>query len=187
MLILASKSPRRQKLMGEDITKNFIIKTYEIDEEASYVLAPLDAVRDIAKRKGLEAFSYNPQDTILSADTIVVLGNKIIGKPKDKEDAFKILKSLSGKTHFVITGYYIINKEKEILNHVISEVIFNDLSDELIESYIQSGSPMDKAGAYGFQDNEKFPLVKEVKGSIKNVIGFPIDEIKCDLKNIGVL
>ena len=187
MLILASKSPRRQKLMGEDITTDFIIKTYEIDEEASYVLSPLDAVRDIAKRKGLEAFSYNPQDVILSADTIVVLGNRIIGKPKSKEDAFTILKNLSNKIHYVITAYYIINKDKEILNHVVSEVTFNELSDELIESYIESGSPMDKAGAYGFQDNEKFPLVKEIKGSIKNVIGFPSDEIKCDLKNIGVL
>lgn len=187
MLILASKSPRRQKLMGEDITKDFIIKTYEIDEEASYSLPPLNAVRDIAKRKGQEAFLFNPQDTILSADTIVVIDNEIIGKPRDKEDAKRILKKLSGRTHQVITGYYIINKDKKLLNHVISEVTFNSLSDELIESYIQSGSPMDKAGAYGFQDNDTYPIVKEVKGSIKNVIGFPSDEIKVDLKNIGVL
>ena len=173
--------------MGEDITKDFIVKTYDIDEEASYSLKPLDAVRDIAKRKGLKAFSFNPQDTVLAADTIVVIDSEIIGKPKNEQDAYSILKKLSGRTHQVITGYYIINKDKQLLNHVVSEVVFNELTDELINAYIASGSPMDKAGAYGAQDNDKFPLVKKIIGSTKNVIGFPSDEIKSDLKNIGVL
>ena len=123
----------------------------------------------------------------MSADTIVVYNDKILLKPKDKEDAFNILRKLSGKTHEVITAYCIHTKDKYIVNHVITEVTFNDLSNELINSYIESGSPMDKAGAYGYQDNNDFRLVKKVVGSIKNVIGFPSDEIYSDFKKLGLL
>ena len=187
MIILASKSPRRQKLMYEDITHDFVIKTYEIDEEASYKFPPIKAVEDIALRKCKEAMKFNPQDTILSADTIVLLNNVIIGKPKDEKDAFNILRKLSGKTHEVITAYCIHTKDKYVLRHVITKVTFYELSDELISSYIASGSPMDKAGAYGYQDNNDFKLVNKVVGSIKNVIGFPSDEIYSDFKKLGLL
>ena len=98
MVILASASPRRKELMKE-ITSNFTIITSDINEDESYSLPPLEAVLDIAKRKGLKVKETHPKDLIISADTIVVLGDEIIGKPKDKKDAVRILKELSNKTH----------------------------------------------------------------------------------------
>ena len=175
--VLASKSPRRQELM-KLISSDFVVASEDIDEESSYALSPIKAVEDIAKRKGEAVEKFYPNDLIISADTIVVLDNRIIGKPVDKTDAKRILKGLSNKIHYVHTGFRIKYLSKEIVSHVTSEVIFNDLSDELIDKYIASGSPLDKAGAYGVQDNDKFPIIKKVIGSIDNVIGFPVKEIK---------
>lgn len=175
--VLASKSPRRQELM-KIISSNFVVASENIDEESSYKLSPIKAVEDIAKRKGEAVEKYYPEDLIISADTIVVLDNQIIGKPIDELDAKRILKELSGKSHYVHTGFRIKYLNKEIISHVTSEVIFNELSDELINKYVKSGSPLDKAGAYGVQDNDKFPIIKKVIGSVDNVVGFPVKEIK---------
>ena len=175
--VLASKSPRRQELM-KLISSVFVVASEDINEESSYNLYPILAVEDIAKRKGEAVDKLYPEDLIISADTIVVLNNKIIGKPIDEIDAKRILKELSGKSHYVYTGFRIKYLNKEIVSHVASEVIFNELSDELIDKYVKSGSPLDKAGAYGVQDNDKFPIIKKVIGSIDNVIGFPVKEIK---------
>lgn len=183
MIILASASPRRRELL-KTVVNDFKIITTDIDEEKSYTLPPLEAVIDIAKRKGLEVRKEHPNDIIISADTIVVLDNQIIGKPKDEQDAERILKLLSGKTHQVITAYYIFNKEEIIHRYVISGVTFKKLSDDLIKRYVASGSPLDKAGAYGVQDNDKYPIISRVTGSVDNVIGFPIKEIKEDLDKI---
>lgn len=179
MVILASASPRRQQLL-KDIVDDFKIITADIDEEISYVLSPLEAVKDIAKRKGEKIHLEHPHDLVISADTIVVLNNTIIGKPVDEEDAKRILRKLSNKTHEVITAYCLFKEDKFIERYVISSVKFNELSEQLINDYVASGSPLDKAGAYGAQDNEKYPIVKEIKGSLTNVIGFPVDEIKED-------
>ena len=161
--VLASKSPRRQELM-KLISSNFVVASEDINEESSYTLSPINAVEDIAKRKGEAVEKLYPNDLIISADTIVVLDNKIIGKPADKADAKRL--------------------SKEIISHVTSEVIFNDLSDELIDKYVASGSPLDKAGAYGVQDNDKYPIIKKVIGSIDNVIWFPLKEIKEAIEQI---
>ena len=112
----------------------------------------------------------------------MVINNQIIGKPKDEKDAYRMLRMLSGKTHYVYTGYAIHQKGKFINKTAVTEVTFNELSDELIYEYIKSGSPMDKAGAYGYQDNKDFALVKKISGSRTNVIGFPTEAIKEDLK-----
>lgn len=183
MMILASASPRRRELLKQ-VTNDFRIIVSDIDEERSYVLPPLEAVLDIAKRKGLKVHNEYPHDLVISADTIVVLDNKIIGKPIDKEDAKRILRKLSGRTHEVITAYCLFKEDKFIERYVSSKVVFNELSDRLIEEYVESESPLDKAGAYGAQDNDKFPIVKQVIGSTTNVIGFPIEEIKNDLEKI---
>ena len=181
--ILASKSPRRKDLMRL-ISSDFLIATEDIDEESSYVLSPIEAVKDIAKRKGEAVYKSYPEDLVISADTIVVLDNKIIGKPIDEKDAYRILKMLSNKTHYVYTGYALHYKGQTTINVVKGEVIFNKLSDELINSYIKSKSPLDKAGAYGIQDNDKYPIIKNIIGSYDNVVGFPVKEIKEDIKKI---
>ena len=182
--ILASKSPRRKELM-KFISSDFLIAVEDIDEESSYKYSPIEAVKDIARRKGEAVYNSYPNDLVISADTIVVLDNQIIGKPVDEEDAFNILRRLSGRTHQVYTGYAIHHLNNSIVNYVKSDVSFNELSDELISSYIKSGSPMDKAGAYGAQDSDrKYPIIKNIVGSYDNVIGFPVKEIKEDIEKL---
>jgi len=183
MVVLASASPRRRELMKR-ITPSFEVATADINEEKSYNLPPLQAVLDIAKRKCLKVKDNYPDDIVITADTIVVLNDEIIHKPIDEIDAKNILNKLSDKTHQVITTYCINYKDRFIENYVVSNVTFNKLSEQLINEYVATGSPLDKAGAYGVQDGEKFPVVKKVNGSIDNVIGFPVDEIRKDLLEI---
>ena len=188
MMILASGSPRRKRLMQEEISSCFDIIIPNIDESLSFKKYKnvRYIVKDIAKRKCLEIAKNHPSDLVIAADTVVVINKKIIGKPKDQKDAFKILKTLSNHKHYVYTGYAIHQNDKLIVNVSKSTVYFNDLSDELINHYIASGSPMDKAGAYGYQDNQDFALVKKIDGSISNVIGFPLEDIKESLKDFNL-
>ena len=181
--ILASKSPRRKDLM-KYISSDFLIAIEDIDESSSYNLSPIEAVKDIAKRKGEAVYKSYPEDLVISADTIVVLNNKIIGKPKDEIDAIKILKELSNQTHYVYTGFAIHYQDKLIVDVVETKVIFNKLNDELIKDYVKSGSPLDKAGAYGIQDNDNFPIIKNIIGSYDNVVGFPVKEVKEKIEEI---
>lgn len=181
MIVLGSKSPRRQQLMHR-ITDDFIVDVSDIDESTSLNMSPIEAVQDIAKRKGLDIVKRHPGQIVISADTIVVIDNMILGKPIDEEDASRILNLLSNRTHQVITAFCLLKDDKFLEEYVTSEVMFYKLSQELIDSYIKSGSPMDKAGAYGAQDNNDFLIVKEIKGSRDNVIGFPVDEIRIALE-----
>ena len=187
MIILASASPRRKKLMEEEISSSFTVITPEIDESLSFQKYQdvKEIVQDIATRKCLKVSENHPSDLVIAADTVVCVDNEIIGKPKDPDDAFLMLKKLSNKIHYVYTGYAIKQKDKLITNIVKTEVLFNDLDDDLIKRYIATGSPLDKAGAYGYQDNNDFPLVKKITGSVSNVIGFPVEEIKEDLKQFS--
>lgn len=183
MIILASASPRRREKMKE-IFDDYEIIVSDIDESTSYNLPPLQAVLDIAQRKGEKIHEEHPHDFVLSADTIVVLDGEIIHKPVDEEDAKRILRKLSNQKHQVITAYCWFYKNKLLESYVMSDVYFNKLSDDLINRYVATGSPMDKAGAYGVQDSKDFHIIKEVVGSIDNVIGFPTKEIKEDYLKI---
>ena len=184
MIILASASPRRKRLMEEEISSSFTVIVPEIDESLSFrnFQDVKDIVKDIAKRKCLKVAQDHENDLVIAADTVVVINNQIIGKPKDEKDAYRILKTLSNNKHFVYTGYAIKQGDKFINKVAKTTVVFNDLSEQIIKDYIASGSPMDKAGAYGYQDNQDFALVKKIHGSKANVIGFPIEMIKRDLK-----
>lgn len=177
MFVLASQSPRRQQLMHR-ISDAFIVDVSHIDESTSLNLPPLEAVLDIAKRKGLDIVKKHPGDIVISADTIVVIDDMVLGKPVDKADASRMLNILSNRTHKVITAFCLLQDERIYEEYVISEVTFNKLPQDLIDRYIESGSPMDKAGSYGAQDNNDFLLIKNISGSRDNVIGFPVDEIK---------
>ena len=183
MVILASASPRRKKLM-KDLFPSFNIIVPEIDESLSFKKFQdvKDIVKDIAIRKCQKISADHPHDLVIAADTVVVIDNEIIGKPKDEKDAYRMLKKLSNNTHYVYTGYAINQEDKMVVGIVKSEVMFNELSDELINAYIATGSPLDKAGAYGYQDNQDFLLVKKIIGSKHNVIGFPTEEIFEDIK-----
>lgn len=184
-LILASASPRRKELMKE-ISSDFLVVPSNIDEDAIKANSIREKVALIAHNKGISIKKDYPEDVVISADTIVVLDNEVIGKPKDEEDAIRILKKLSGSTHEVLTAYSIFYKDEEIQNIVSSFVTFNVIDDEIINEYVASKSPLDKAGAYGVQDNDKYHFIKETKGSMDNIIGFPVKEIKESLKKIGL-
>ncbi len=177
--ILASASPRRKELFGEVIKKQFDIIVATGEEKAEGELSPEALVMRLAKQKA-EEVAYLPQAEgkgVLGADTVVALNGEILGKPKDEKDAFRMLKALSGNTHEVYTGVCIVytkNGEREIKNFsVCTKVKFYPLSDKQITAYIASGSPMDKAGAYGIQDGG---LVEKIEGSFSNVVGLPIEE-----------
>lgn len=182
MIVLASQSPRRKELMHL-ITNDFIVDVSNADETISINETPLEAVLDIAKRKGEEVRIKHPHDLVISADTIVTIDGIIIGKPVDEDDAKRILELLNNRTHQVITAFCLFQDDRFFESYVISEVVFNQIDEKLIDEYIKSGSPMDKAGAYGVQDSEQFPLVKNIKGSLHNVIGFPVEEIKQAIQN----
>ena len=181
--VLASSSPRRKELMKE-ISEVFSIDVSNVDETVDESLSPVDAVKTIALRKGEAVKVRHPNEVVISADTIVVIDNMIIGKPIDEKDAIRILKLLSDRTHIVYTAYCIFYKDKFIEEVVESKVTFNKLSDDLIKEYVASKSPLDKAGAYGVQDNGNFNIIKEIKGSLTNVIGFPVEDIKVSLNSL---
>ena len=175
MLILASQSPRRKELIKK-IVKEFTVIPANIDESELHIPA-CDLPAELSKEKAYAVFAKYPNDEVLSCDTIVILDNKVLGKPKSEDDARAMLKALSGRKHVVISGYTYISKDKEITRTVRTYVYFNKLSDKTIEEYIKTGSPMDKAGAYGIQDDE-FGLVNHIEGSYDNVVGFPVEDIK---------
>ena len=175
MIILASKSPRRRELIKK-LTNEFTVIPSDVDESL-LVTTPHDLPGELSKLKAYSIFSKYPNDTVLSCDTVVILNNELMGKPHSEKEAKEMLKKLSGKKHVVISGYTFINKNVEITRSVKTYVYFNELSDELIDAYIKSGSPMDKAGAYGIQDRE-FNLVNHIEGSFDNVMGLPTEDIK---------
>ncbi|MHC1683523.1 MAG: Maf-like protein [Clostridiaceae bacterium] len=188
-IILASASERRKELL-ERITKEFEIIVSEFDESnVLYNNRIEEYVEELAYKKA-ESVSYNCDEDslIIGCDTIVFHKDKILGKPKDKEEAFNMLISLSGDYHFVYTGVAIINnKSKEISKfNVSSKVLFSTLAEDEILSYIDSGEPMDKAGSYGIQGLGGV-FVEEIQGCYYNIVGLPINKLHRVLKDIGAI
>lgn len=177
--VLASASPRRKELVKEFAEEVEIIPAQ--GEERAVAGTPRTLVEALSKQKADEVFSRvgDAQTIALGADTVVAYGKKILGKPKSEEEAFQMLKMLSGRSHFVYTGvcfiYYANGKKKYLNRSAKTRVKFNKLSDEWIVKYVKSGSPMDKAGGYGIQDGG---LVKNIRGSFTNVVGLPIELCK---------
>ncbi len=184
-IYLASKSPRRRKLL-KILGFDFKTFTVELEEEIFDGEHPIQTVKRLSLEKMDLAEKKVPSGIIITADTIVVLNKTVIGKPKDKKDAFRILKLLSGKTHMVYTGFAIrnVNSKKNLFGYEKTMVTFNKLEDKLITDYISGGSPMDKAGAYGIQDDFGAVFVKKIDGCYYNVIGLPISKVYKSLKEI---
>ena len=173
MLILASQSPRRKELLKK-IVNDFKIVPADVDEHLDVDIKELPKEAALLKAKTIK--KLYPNDDVLGCDTVVIIDNKLLGKPKDEQEAFDMLKELSGRDHLVISGYAYLKGDEVIARSVTTVVHFNELSDELIKEYIKTGSPMDKAGAYGIQD-EEFHLVRCIEGSMDNVIGLPTEDI----------
>ena len=183
-MILASNSQRRQEIL-KAAGFNFRVITSNI-EEISDKENVIERILDIAEKKLEQIAKNNVNEFILAADTVVELDKNIFGKPKDREEAFKFLKLLSGKIHRVITAYVFKNISKNILIRevVISEVKFFDLDDETINWYLDTGEPFDKAGAYGIQGYGRI-LVEKINGDFYSIMGFPISNFLENLRKIG--
>jgi septum formation protein len=175
-LILASSSPRRQYLMKE-AGFTFTIEKPDVDEDFPEAL-PVDQVARYLALKKAEYFRQNIiNQIIVTADTVVILNNKILNKPADKPEAINMLTNLSGKTHLVMTGVCILSADKEESFDDTTEVTFKKLSAEEIEFYIDNYKPYDKAGAYGAQDFIGMIAIEKIVGSYFNVMGLPIHKV----------
>lgn len=170
MIILASASPRRKEIL-ELAGFEFKVIPTDVNETLPKVMSPAETVEYLSKIKAYPL--KNDEDMIIGSDTVVSIDGKIIGKPKDEEDAFNILKTLSGRTHEVFTGVTILYNGEEITFSEKTDVEFYELSDDEIKTYISTKEPNDKAGAYGIQ-GKACKFVKKVNGDYFNVIGFPI-------------
>ena len=173
-IILASNSPRRKELLQREGVEFTVIPS-DYKECDNFGLTPEKYVEFLAYNKA-KAVLDKTGEVVIGADTVVVLDSDILGKPKNENDAAFMLEKLSGKTHKVITGYAVISKDRQVISNEVTLVTFNNLSKSVIESYVATKSPLDKAGAYGIQDGDF--LVKEIKGDYDNVVGLPVTIIK---------
>lgn len=184
-MILASNSPRRKEIL-ENFGFSLEIKTKNI-EEISDEKEIIKKVEDIARKKVMAVAMDNPNEFVIGADTVVVIDNKILGKPKNEKDIYEMLHFLSGRTHQVITSFSFINLSKniDIKSSQISDVSFKNISDEDIKWYIDTKEPFDKAGSYGIQGKGSY-FVEKIDGDFFSVMGFPIGKFVRTLKDIGI-
>ena len=187
-IILASASERRAELLTK-ITSNFKIKTSEFEEsDIPFSGSCGDYVMALARGKAMDiCSSVKKPAAIIGCDTIVYFNGKVLGKPKDSVEAFQMLSDLSGNMHEVYTGVAVINTETQEISteYVCTEVKFSKLSEEEINSYIETGEPFDKAGAYGIQGAASL-FVEQVKGCYYNVVGLPVNKLYFMLREMGV-
>ena len=180
-LILASGSPRRKELMGL-FRIPFTIQVADINEAMDENKSPYDEVARVSRLKA-EATPRKEDDVVVAADTIVVCDGKVLGKPTDEEDAFRMLKLLSGKGHQVMTGLTILKGNIATVCTEVTEVHFRVLTDREIRAYIATGEPMDKAGAYGVQGGAAL-FVEKLVGDYYNVMGLPVCRLGQILKAV---
>lgn len=178
-IILASKSPRRQELI-QKITGDFEVITADEPDILPKGISPEEAPVYLASCKAGAVAKAHPDKTVIGADTVVILDGEIMGKPADESDARRMLGALSGKKHKVVTGCCIIRGDSRRAFSDITEVEFYPLSDSEIDSYIATGEPFDKAGAYGIQGQGAL-LVKGIIGDYFNVMGLPVAMLKREL------
>lgn len=180
-VVLASASPRRRELLTT-AGLEFEVCVKEVDESVPEGTDPVEAAKMTASKKALAVAGERENCIVIGADTIVVANKKILGKPKDKNDAISMLSMLSGVEHEVVTGVCIVNGGIAESFAQVSKVKFYDLTDEEIESYVETGEPMDKAGSYGIQ-GKGCTLVERIEGDYFNIVGLPVAEVVRRIRN----
>ncbi len=185
-LTLASGSPRRIELL-KMLGYEFKIIPSQIEEKINPHLSPIQNAKKLSRLKALDVASKISDGVVIAADTMVVLGGKILGKPKNKKEAREILKKLSGKEHQVITAIAVVGvrTKKTLQDVVITKVRFRKFNKNLIERYITSEESLDKAGAYGIQGKGSL-LIESIEGDYFNVIGLPLSALAESLKEFGI-
>lgn len=183
-ILLASKSPRRHELLSQLRIPFNIVSIGGIDESYPGDI-PADEIPQYIANKKADAYmaNFNGNELVITADTLVILDGKVMGKPHDHDEAINMLKMLSGKVHKVITGVSISTRMKRTTFSSVTEVKFSDLTEKEIEYYVDNFLPFDKAGAYGIQEWIGCVAVEWVKGSYYNVMGLPVHQLFAELRN----
>ena len=186
-IILASNSPRRRRLL-ENIGLDFKVIPSNFDENSVAYSTPSEYVTTLARKKVEEVAKTVSDSLIIGADTIVVYGKEVIGKPEDPKEARDILFKLSGKSHYVYTGLCLLDQTKRlmIIDKEVTEVKFKDLKKDTINTYLQKGQALDKAGGYNAEDCSEKVFIDYVKGSRTNVVGLPVEKLVKMLDNLGI-
>jgi nucleoside triphosphate pyrophosphatase len=186
LLTLASASPRRLELLRQ-AGVTFTVVPSRIDEHVRPGEAPEVYALRVAREKATDVTVRQPGNWVLGADTIVAIDNTILGKPRDEADGLRMLHSLSGRTHRVMTAFVLLDPDGQMYASqvITSRVLFKPLSDEQIHEYLATGEPFDKAGAYAVQGIGA-ALVEKVEGSYTNVVGLPLDEVLAVLHSAGL-
>jgi len=186
-IILASASPRRRNILSKAGIKFEIIES-KFPEEKISLKDPHKLTQKLSLEKAKRVAREFKEAVIISADTVVFFEEKILGKPKSEREAFKILKSLSGKKNIVVTGFTVFDTKtkKSTTKSIATKIFMKKYSDKVIERYIATGDPFDKAGAYAIQGHGK-KLVERVEGDYKSAVGLPIDEVIKKLKKMEVM
>jgi septum formation protein len=196
MLVLASASPRRQELL-RNAGIPFTVQPADINETPLAGESPRDCAERLAREKALAVFRGRPQDCVLGADTIVVVDDSILGKPRDAGDAARMLRMLSGRTHAVITGVCVVgpvasgqwsvaSEDAALTVSETTQVTFCELSDGEIRDYVATGEPMDKAGAYAIQGIAS-RWIPRIEGDYSNVVGLPVARVYAMLRQSGAV
>ena len=182
-LLLASNSPRRKELLTQ-LGYQFEVVKIDVDESYPSDLKPHEIAEYVSAKKA-KAFDVNENEILLTSDTIVALDQKILLKPKDENEAFEMIKSLSGKVHQVYTAFTLKTVDSEISKTSKTDVEFSEISDEEIKFYIKTYKPFDKAGSYGIQEWLGMTKIKNIFGSFYSVMGLPVDLVYEELKKLG--
>lgn len=182
-IILASQSPRRAQLLRQ-IGLKFETHVSGADEQFDDMATPGENARMLSLKKAADIASRHERGIVLGADTIVVLDGQLLAKPESEADARRMLRMLSGRTHTVFTGFALVDAEtkKQYIDCEQTDVTFRTLDDEEIAAYVASGSPMDKAGAYGIQDDFGAVFVERINGDYYTVVGLPLSKLYCALQ-----
>ena len=184
-IILASQSPRRRELLTR-MGLTFTVHAADIDEHMDRSLTPDKLVEAISREKAAAAaVDFDQNAIIIAADTVVALDNEVLGKPHDEADAKRMLTHLSGREHQVYTGFTVRQGDQVVTRSECTLVKFRALEESEIDSYITTGEPMDKAGAYGIQEKGSL-LVEKLRGDYFNVMGLPVCALGLVLKEFGV-
>ena len=184
-IILASGSPRRRELMGLFTGFETAVRPARGEEKPHPELSPEELVRELSRAKAAEVAAQLPDDTVLGADTVVVCGGTVLGKPRDEADAARMLRLLSGREHEVLTGVTLIGGGSVQSMCEKTRVCFRSLTDGEISAYIATGEPADKAGAYGIQGRGAL-FIERIEGDYYNVMGLPVCRVGEMLKELGV-
>ena len=185
-IILASQSPRRRQLLGQIGLDHFIVRPARGEEIMDPALSPAQLVEELSRQKAREvAGASDPGDLVIAADTVVAIDGRVLGKPHDREEACAMLSALSGREHTVYTGVTVCRDDRMLTQHEATQVRFRPLSPREIRAYVDSGEPMDKAGAYGVQELGAL-LIEGIRGDYFNVVGLPLCRLGQMLSQFGV-